>query len=239
MRIPHITVADDLAVLSNSRNEMQHMLGDTGEFANMERYIIHPTKSGVLTYSNGKKSKSCNGFTMFGKTLKAEYAVDPEDREHFIASCWSLEHIHLGVFRDVKKKINIEEKVTLSRKAAYALMGAGLHSGNGLTKQLCAYLWNTYVIPRLVYGLEVQQLTRTDIEVLEKFQRKCLRHTQGLPDKTPNCVTLSLIGVPPVETIVHQNMLNLFVSSARSQNSVEYEVLERQLVMKDSTENSW
>ena len=72
VRIPHITVADDLAVLSNSRNEMQHMLDDTGEFANMERYIIHPTKSGVLTYSNGKKSKSCNGFTMFGKTLKAE-----------------------------------------------------------------------------------------------------------------------------------------------------------------------
>ena len=222
MRIPHITVADDLAVLSNSRNEMQHMLDDTGEFANMERYIIHPTKSGVLTYSNGKKSKSCNGFTMFGKTLKAE--------QH---------STHLGIFRDVKKKINIEEKVTLSRKTAYALMGAGLHSGNGLTKQLCAYLWNTYVIPRLVYGLEVQQLTRTDIEVLEKFQRKCLRQIQGLPDKTPNCVTLSLIGVPPVETIVHKNMLNLFVSSARSQNSVEYEVLERQLVMKDSTENSW
>ena len=39
----------------NLRNEMQHMLDDTGEFANMERYIIHPTKSGVLTYSNGKK----------------------------------------------------------------------------------------------------------------------------------------------------------------------------------------
>ena len=114
-------------------------------------------------------------------------------------------------------------------------MGAGLHSGNGLTKQLCAHLWNTYGIPRLVYGLEVQQPTRTDIEALEKFQRKCLR----LPDKIPNCVTLSLIGVPPVETIVHKNMWNLFVSSARSQNSVEYEVLERQLAMKDSTENSW
>ena len=72
-----------------------------------------------------------------------------------------------------------------------------------------------------MYGPEVQQLTRTDIEVLEKFQRKCL------------------IGLPLAETIVHKNMLNLFVNSARSQNSVEYEVLERQLVMKDSTENSW
>ena len=58
VRIPHITVSDDLAVLSNSRNEMQHMLDDTGEFANMERYIIHPTKSGVLTYSNEKNLRA-------------------------------------------------------------------------------------------------------------------------------------------------------------------------------------
>ena len=133
----------------------------------------------------------------------------------------------------------IEEKVSLARKTAYALMGAGLHAGNGVTKPLCAYMWSTYVVPRLVYGLEVQNLSRTDIESLERFQRKCLRQIQGLPDKTPNCVTLSLMGVPPVETIIHKNILNLFVNSARSQNSVEYDIIERQLVMKSSDESSW
>ena len=40
------------------------------------------------------------------------------------------------------------------------------------------------------------------MESLEKFQRKCLRQIQGLPDKTPNCVTLSLLGIPPVELII-------------------------------------
>ena len=111
----------------------------------------------------------------------------------------------------------------LARKIANALMGAGLHAGNGVTKPLCAYMWSTYVIPRLVYGLEVQNLSRTDIESLERFQQKCLRQIQGLPDKTPNCVTLSLMRVPPVETIIHKNILNLFVNSARSQSSVEYD----------------
>ena len=95
---------------------------------------------------------------------------------------------HLGIFRDIKQKVNIEEKISLRRKTAYASVGAGLLSGNGLTKPL----WSTYVIPRVVYGPEVQKLSRTDVESLEKFQRNCLRQIQGLPDKTPNCVTLSL-----------------------------------------------
>ena len=65
------------------------MLDHTGEFANMKRYIIHPTKSGVLTYSNGRKSISSKDFTMFGKTIKTEqYST------------------HMVIFRDVKKKIN-------------------------------------------------------------------------------------------------------------------------------------
>ena len=91
----------------------------------------------------------------------------------------------------------------------------------------------------MVYGLEVQKLSRTDMESLEKFQRKCLRQIQGLPDKTPNCVTLSLLGIPPVELIIHKNILNLFVSLVSSKDSVEYDIIERQLVMKSSDESSW
>ena len=71
-----------------------------------------------------------------------------------------------------------------------------------MTKHLCAHLWSTYLIPRVVHGLEVQKLSRTDMESLEKFQRKCLRQIQGLPDNTPNCVTLSPLDIPPVELLI-------------------------------------
>ena len=150
---------------------------DTGESANQEQYVIHPTKSGVLLYSNGVRS-TCDqlGFDMGGKRIKFESQCN-----------------HLGIFRDIKQKVNIEEKISLGRKTAYALMGTGLHSGNGLTKPLCAYLWSTYVIPRVVYGLEVQKLSRTDMESLEKFQRKCLRQIQGLPDLLCFCSVLCLL----------------------------------------------
>ena len=109
---------------------------------------------------------------------------------------------HLCIYRDIKQKVNNVEKICLGRNTAYALMDAGLFTGNGLTKPLCAYLWSTYVIPRLVYRLEVQKLSRTDLESSEKFQRKCLRQIQGLTDKTPSCFTLSLFWVLPVELII-------------------------------------
>ena len=53
IQIPHITVADDLALVSDSKDEMQYMLEDSGGFANQEHYVIHPTKSGMLVYGNG------------------------------------------------------------------------------------------------------------------------------------------------------------------------------------------
>ena len=37
-----------------------------------------------------------------------------------------------GIFRDIKQKVNIEEKISLGRKTVYTLMDAGLHSGRGL-----------------------------------------------------------------------------------------------------------
>ena len=90
---------------------------------------------------------------------------------------------HLGIFRDIKQKVNIEEKISLGRKTAYALMGASLHPGNGLRKPLCAYFCSTHMIQRVIYCLEVQKLSRTNGESLEKFQRKCLGKSKGFQIK--------------------------------------------------------
>ena len=118
-------------------------------------------------------------------------------------------------------------------------MGAGFHSGNGLRLCLNAFIWSTYVVPRISYGLEVLTLWKIDIELLEKFQRKSLKQKQGLPDKTPNVVTLSLLGILPIEVVIHKNALNLFMNILREKDTVEYEIAESQLAMKDNNEKSW
>ena len=101
---------------------------------------------------------------------------------------------HLGIHRKVKDKPNSEEKINIGRRTAYSIMVAGFHSGNGLKVCLNGFLWSTFIVPRITYGLEVLTLTKKDIEMLEKFQRKSLKQIQSLPDITPNVVTLGLLG---------------------------------------------
>ena len=80
--------------------------------------------------------------------------------------------VHLGISRNVKDKVNVEEKVSIGRKTAYSLMEAGFHSVNGLKTCLNGFIWNTFVVPRLIYGLEIMTLKKGEIDCLEKFQRK-------------------------------------------------------------------
>ena len=90
--------------------------------------------------------------------------------------------VHLGISLNVKDKVNVEKKVSIGRKTAYSLMGAGFHSVNGLKTCLNGFIWNTFVVPRLIYGLEFMTLKKGEIGCLEKFQRKSLRQIQGLPE---------------------------------------------------------
>ena len=115
-------------------------------------------------------------------------------------------------------------------------MGAGFHSVNGLKTFHNGYMWSTFVVPRVIYGLETLSLMKKDIENLEKFLRKSLRQIQGRPDKPPNRIFLSLLGVLPLETVIHKNSLNLFVSIARNSNFIEYDIAMRQLAMKTPDE---
>ena len=113
---------------------------------------------------------------------------------------------HLGIHREVNNKVNVDEKISLGRRTAYSLMGAGLHSGNGLKQSVGGKLWSTYVVPRFTYSLEVLDLKAGDIKSLEQFQRKSLKQLQSLPDRTHNSISLTLLGILPVESVLDKNI---------------------------------
>ena len=101
------------------------------------------------------------------------------------------------------------------------------------------YIWSTFVIPRLLYGLEALSHTEKDIECLERFQRQCLKQIQGLPDKTANTVCLALLGILPLEVVLHKNALTTFVNMIRHKGTVESDIALRQIVMKNENDKSW
>ena len=216
INVPHVTVADDLLVLARKYRDMQVILWDVDDNTNRERYCVNPNKSSCLCYNPTKCEAWQSDLMMAGDKIICSEST-----------------VHLGISRNVKDKVNVEEKVSIGRKTASSLMGgAGFHSVNGLKTCLNGFIWNTFVVPRLIYGLEIMTLKKGKIDCLEKFQTKSLRQIQGLPDKTPNCITLALLGILSIVTAIHKNSLNLIMSIARNKHFIEDEVAERQLVMK-------
>jgi hypothetical protein len=53
----------------------------------------------------------------------------------------------------------------------YTLLGSGLHARSGMSPVVLMKIWNTYVVPRFLYDLEVQNPTKTDIKKLEQLQQ--------------------------------------------------------------------
>ena len=74
--------------------------------------------------------------------------------------------------------------------------------------------------------------------VPEQYQRKSLSQIQSLPDKTHNAAVLALLGILPLERVIHKNMLNLFGRWILFEG-VEKDIAVRQLATKSEAEVSW
>ena len=143
---------------------------------------------------------------------------------------------HLGIQRssDGKNRPTIEARITLARRTAYGLMGAGLHGLTGVSQSVCVKILNIYVYPRLIFGLSTE-----DMKLLEKTYRKYLRCCQHLPDTTAIPAIYLLWGALPIEGQIHIKVINFTVSMLRRSGSVERDLLLRQVAMKDIGSPSW
>ena len=218
VKIPHISVADDMCFVTEHKEEIQPMVSTSEAYANREHYTIHPTKTVAVQY-NYPDSIQC---MINGKTVPRENKTT-----------------HLGIERNTKCQPNTDEKVNLGRRTAYSLMGAGFHGKSGLKQCIKADMWRKYVVPRLIYGLEVHNLRKKDLQQLEAFQRRNLKQLQGLPIRAPDTASLALIGMLPVGACIEKNALTLFCNIARDQSCIENQIATRQLAVRDITYVSW
>ena len=67
--------------------------------------------------------------------------------------------------RNTNESINIDKMIQTGRQTLYSLLfGAGLNGRHGLNPKIAKHIWSTYVIPRLIYGLEIQLVTDSEIK---------------------------------------------------------------------------
>ena len=140
---------------------------------------------------------------------------------------------HLGLLRAEKAEstLNISERISVARRTLYALIKTGVHGSNGLNPRISYRIYQAYVIPRLLYSLDVMSLSDTHINQLQRFHISTLRRIQSLPERTTSSVVQLLLGALPIQAELNKRQLSLLHSIVRSGNVRLKSLLERQFTL--------
>ncbi|CAG2194613.1 unnamed protein product [Mytilus edulis] len=221
------TCADDVALMSDNPEELQVLINMAYNYSQRERYKLQPVKSVILpVYPNRRKQQEPSFPWSIGNSIMP------------IVS----QTTHMGVLRTSKPDDPnpLYENVKKARRAMYSLMPAGLHGKNGLDIQSLLHIFNIYVIPVLLYGLELVTPTGKNLDIIDIFHKKCIKQLLSLPTSTATPAIYILSGQLPIEGQIHKKILSLFGNISRQpQNSLEKQIAYRQLLMKTDDSNSW
>ena len=90
INIPHITVADDLAVMSRTFSSQQIKIWDVEDNTQKERYCVNPSRSSTLLYPYERSNDvECTDIFMAGDTIAN-----------------NMDTTHLGIFRNVNEGLD-------------------------------------------------------------------------------------------------------------------------------------
>ena len=172
INIPAPTCADDICCITNSPIDLQACLYIVENFMNMERAKINNSKSDILRYNT--PDVKIDSWKLCNSEIKETNST-----------------LHLGMTRNTNESIDIDKMIQAGRQTLYSLFGAGLHGRNGLNPRIAKHIWSTYVIPRLIYGLEIQHLTDTQIQKLNQFQIRVTQTATMVAKQMFECCGLS------------------------------------------------
>ncbi|VDI63084.1 Hypothetical predicted protein [Mytilus galloprovincialis] len=210
------TCADDILLLSSSDEDMQVMLNTVNTYSKEHQYTIHPTKS-VLLKQNQTSSNS--GKESLSAWELGDMKITTTDQA-----------THLGLTRSSKNEnmINVDERISLARRTSYSLMKTGVHGTNGLNPRVSYNIYRIYILPRLLYILEILPLNARQLKALSDFHSTFLRNIQSLPVRTASVAIYALLGALPLEAELHKRQLSLLHSILTSENQNLKEILIRQ-----------
>jgi len=110
---------------------------------------------------------------------------------------------------------------------------------NGINPVVSIQLIRCYVIPRLMYGLDVILLTKRDLQKLSSYFTKLLKQIQHLPERTATSAVYLLAGQLPLEAELHKRKLTLYRNIVDNKGTIENDIAWRQLALKTRDSNSW
>jgi hypothetical protein len=163
-KIGNSACADDVTLNSVNEMEAQVLIETAAEYAKQERYQLQHTKTNSIRIHSNRKQYSTGQQNLNSLQINGQPINDTKEA-HYIGL---LQSDTIGKTME----INVEQNIKKARRTTYSLMASGLQGHNGLDPETSLQFFKTYVLPILLYGMEILLPTKTHTAKWIYFKRK-------------------------------------------------------------------
>ena len=181
MVVNGVAYADDVTLLAKSRASLQSLFDIADKFNKKWQFEYNPDKCRVLVY--GKERQNVQQIVL-GRYVLTETKHEP----------------HLGVVLATtpnQEEIYLQDRIVKCKCMGYAVQSIGSNRVP-VNPVIAKKLYESAIIPKLCYGVEILEVTNVSTEDLEQYQSQNAKLMQALPSQAANigsCVTVGLMSI--------------------------------------------
>ena len=188
-----IVYADDIILLSPTLKNLQTLLDHCASYGKEHGLKFNQSKTKTQFVISGPSKISSPTLTL------NDCQISQQDTLTHLGFQWSKKKSHLCL------KNHRDTRVAELWSVATSLIASGIRNCHPNT---IVSIYNTIVVPKLLYGLELVELTKTEMEYLDSQARACLKTLFNISKRSKNDIH-RLYSIPNVCSIIDERRLNL------------------------------
>jgi hypothetical protein len=186
--------ADDIVITTETMDDMVKCIGITEEFCKEYDITINGAKSQLIKFNSDYGTS--DQIIIKNMQIKNEKTI---------------KYLGVQLNEKLKNEQHIDERRYKANNALYIIKSMGAFS-DAMDTNTKVHLYKTYVRPVLFYGLETLQLTKTDINKIQRNEHIMIKRMFGIYKKTHATKFLQALNIRSVEEELFDRKINLYVN---------------------------
>ena len=193
-----------MVLLSLSKNGLEMLMRICHQYSCKWRFDYVPVKCSVLVFNETKFVYSRH---------KRQWRLGP----HIVNEDVNYKHLGVNCNKYLCIDINLKEAANKLKGTLLSLVNCGTTHSESLHPLSCKTIYESVVLPKTLYGCETwSSLTASNLMLLERANRFCVKYIQGLSIRTRTDVTLSLLRICSIESEIDFRKLTIFGQFCRN-----------------------
>ena len=187
IHVPCTVSADDMTLLSLTKSGLDKMINICYNYSCKWGYEYNASKSAILVCNEPKRDQL---------NSTRSWCVGSDDIPEVDT------YTHLGVSFDRNLSISgcLKDANNKLKSTLLSLDCCGVYENGGLHPLTSKKIYKSIVLPRGLYGCEMwYNMTKTNISLIEKSHRFCVKYIQSIGTRTRTHIALGLLGLYTME----------------------------------------